>query len=425
MTGRDDRSAEVPAVVPAPVAPDRPVREGSFFNPDFRRYWSASLAAHMAFQMQTIVLGWHVLERTDSALWVGLVAGAYSLPMLVFAPFAGVLADHTRRQTLAATALAGGSLAVLGLAGLVALHVDVPWHVVALSFMVGAGFTIYGPARLALLPNLLPPKALLRASTLEYSSTRFVGFLGPAIAGLFIEVFGTARTLVFQGVLFVVAAALYLTTGRSIAAPVNDDPARFRWLSSVGDALRYLRTDPPLLALFMMSLVIVPVGMAYVKLMPVFARDVLGTGAVGLGSLVGITSLGTAVSGFAIAARGDRFRKGRAVLIAATAYGLSLIALASSRDVAVAVGILFVLGLLSGVFLTLTNVLLQSRASDAVRGRLMALYGMVWGSVPFVTLAAGVLAEVVGIAPVFAGLGALSAAACLVMAARWPALKEL
>ena len=159
--------------------------------------------------------------------------------------------------------------------------------------------------------------------------------------------------------------------------------------------------------------------------MPVFARDVLGTGAAGLGTLVGITSLGTAMSSFVIAVRGDRFRKGRAVLWAATAYGVSLVALSLSRDVVAAVVALLVLGLLSGVFLTLTNVLLQSRANDAVRGRLMALYGMVWGTVPFVTLIAGIVAERVGIAVVFGGLGAACTAACLVMAARWPALKEL
>ena len=425
MTDSEERLLPAVAVVPAPAAIPSPVRVEGFLNADFGRYWSASLSAHMAFQMQTIVLGWHVLERTDSAFWVGLVAGAYSLPMLLFAPLAGVLADQTRRQTLAATSLLVGALAVLGLAALAALHVDVPWHVVALSFLVGAGFTIYGPARLALLPNLLPAGALLRASTFEYSSTRFVGFLGPVIAGLVIDVLGTARTLILQGALFVTAAALYLTTGRKVGAPQRGEGARFRWLGSVGDAVRHLRSDPPLLALFMMSLVVVPVGMAYLKLMPVFARDVLGTGAAGLGTLVGITSLGTAMSSFVIAVRGDRFRKGRAVLWAATAYGVSLVALSLSRDVVAAVVALLVLGLLSGVFLTLTNVLLQSRANDAVRGRLMALYGMVWGTVPFVTLIAGIVAERVGIAVVFGGLGAACTAACLVMAARWPALKEL
>lgn len=414
-----------------PSGPSAPTGEtpgsfgGSFLTPDYQLYWSASLVTHMAFQMQTVVLGWHVLERTDSALWVGMVGGAYGIPMLLLAPLVGVLADQSRRQRLIAIALtiaagAGGFIALL-----TALHLDAPWHMVAITLIIGSGFTLYAPARLALLPNLLPRWALLRASTIEYSSTRVAGFFGPASAGVLVDLIGTWQTLLVLVGFFLVGVCLFLHTGRNVPNPSPVVDGGFRPLHGVRDAWCYLRTDPPLFALFLLGMIVVPLGMAYMKLLPVFARDVFGTGASALGVMVGVVSLGTAFSGFAIAIIGDRFRKGRAVLIAAISYGATLMALGFNRNFLLAMVLLLVLGLLAGVFLTLTNVLLQSRAQDHVRGRVMALYGMVWGSVPLFTLVAGAFAEQIGVALTIAATGALCAAACLAMALRGSALRFL
>lgn len=396
----------------------------SFVTSDYRRYWTGSMATHMAFQMQTVVLGWYVLERTDSAFWVGMVAGAHGLPMLLLGAVVGTLADQAKRQTLIAVALGTAAVTLTGLAMMTALALDDPWHLVVVAMLLGSCFTLYAPARLALLPNLLPPGALLRASTVEYSSTRVVGFLGPALAGVLLDAAGVWRTLLFQVGVFLLAAAIFVRTGRGIV-PLAPAPSGFRPLRGAIDALAYLRRDPPLFALFVLGAVTVPVGMAYLKLLPVLARDTLGAGAAALGTMVGVVSLGTALSGFVLAAVGDRYRKGRAVVWTALVHGLALIGLAASRDVATATVMLLVLGLLAGVFLTLTNVLLQSRTDDRVRGRVMALYGMVWGTVPLVTFVAGMVAERTGAAPVIAAMGTLCAAACVVTLLRGSALRSL
>ena len=397
----------------------------SFLTRDYRRYFVASLSAHTAFQMQMVVIGWHVLERTDSAVWVGVVAGAYSLPMLLLAALVGALADRSRRQTIIVGALAVGAITITLVSLLIARDIDAPWHLLIASFVLGATFTFYAPARLALLPNLLPSGALLRASTVEYASTRVVGFFGPLAAGALVEATGVARTLLLQSGLFVLALFVYANTGRHIVTIPDPTKGAIKVLRGIRDALSSLRTDRPLFALFVLSVLVVPIGMAYLKLLPVFARDVVGAGPTVLGAMVGVVSFGTAVSGFALAALGHRLRKGPAVLISSLAYSGVLVVLSTTRDVPTAMAALAALGLLAGVFLTLTNVLLQSRVVDTVRGRIMAIYGMVWGLVPMVTFVAGVAAERFGVAPVIGGLGTLCALCCVAVAVRNPVLMDL
>jgi MFS family permease len=228
-----------------------------------------------------------------------------------------------------------------------------------------------------------------------------------------------------QAGLFVVSLAVYARTGAHVRAAARVSEEVYGVMRGIREALVALRADPPLFSLFTLSLLVVPIGMAYLKLLPVFARDVVSGGPTALGAMVGIISLGTAASGFALAALGHRLRKGPAVLISSVLYSLLLVLLSTTRDVATAMVVLAAIGVLSGIFLTLTNVLLQSRVADEYRGRVMAIYGMVWGVVPMVTFLAGLVSELVGVVPAIAGLGLICAACCLIVAARNPALMRL
>ena len=191
------------------------------------------------------------------------------------------------------------------------------------------------------------------------------------------------------------------------------------------EATAYLRHDQPLLTLVLLGLVMIPVGMSYHQLMPVFVRDSLGTGASTLGLMLGVYYLGLALSGFAMAAVGDTFRKGRAVLLSSTVFGCALMVFAFSKQVVLALVLLLVLGLLAGVYLTLNTVLFQSRPPDILRGRMMSVWSMVWGLSPFANLAAGAVAERWGVATVLAASGAICAVFCTGMALVGSHLKEV
>jgi MFS family permease len=398
----------------------------SFRYREYRRYWTGSVITQMAFQMQLVVLGWQILEATNSAFWVGFVAFAYGSPLFILSPLTGVLADRGRRQVIAALALVVAATSLLALGVLTAIGAVRVWHIVVVAFLTGSTFTFYSPARLALLPNLIPGGMLLKASTVEYSSTRLMGFVGPILAGVLVDWLGIWPTLVIHVVPFTLAALLFIRTGRDVPQPVPESETEaHEFFRSMREAVEYLRRDPPLMALVMIGLVIVPVGLTHLKLLPVFARDALGGGASLLGLLVGMSNLGGATAGFGMAALEERFDKGRAAMLSSTVLGVALVAFAFSRQPALAVTLMFLVGLLSGVFLTLSTVLFQSRAPDAVRGRLMSLWGMVWGLLPFAALAAGAIAEQWGVTMAIAASGVTCTIFCIGMAATGTQLKEL
>lgn len=398
---------------------------GSFRYKDYRRFWTGSMLTQMMLRMQDVILGWQMLEATDSAFWVGLVAFARHLPLLVWSPITGVLADRMKRQWIMAVALVLASVSSAGLALLIVLDRVLPWHIIVASFLLGSAFTLYAPARSALLPNLVPTRMLLSAATILYSSGRLMGFFGPMVAGALVDNIGVSPTLMAEVVLCVLASLVFVGTGAEVDCPLQSDDQRGSMLQGMREAVAYLRHDQSLLTLMLLGLVMIPIGMSYHSLMPVFVRDVLGTGASTLGLMIGMYNVGVALMGFAMATMGDTFRKGRAVLVSSAIFSCGLVVFAFSRQVVLALGLLFVLGLLAGVYLTLYTLLFQTRPPDALRGRMMSAWGMVWGLGPFANLVAGAIAERWGVTAVISGSGAICAVFAIGMALFGSRLWEL
>jgi predicted MFS family arabinose efflux permease len=362
----------------------------------------------VAFRMQDVILGWQMLELTDSAFWVGLSAFAYGIPLLIWSPVTGIMADLLERRRVIAMALALGGLSSVALGALSALGWVRPWLVVLISFLLGSAFTIYAPARHALLPTLIPADRLMSASAVEYASSQLMGFLGPVIAGTLLDVADIWLSLLVQMAFFLLSIVLFFrirATGRQ-EVPASR-PAR--GLGHLRPALAYLREDRVLKMVALLGLVMVPVGMAHQKVMPVFVRDVLGAGASSLGLMLGISSLGVALAGLVMAAFGEGWPRARVLLLSSGLLGCALLALALTRRVAPAVPLLFVVGVLLGTYLSLSNVLFQSRPPDALRGRVIVAWAIVWGVLPFASLAAGSAAERWGVAAVIGGSGAICA----------------
>jgi MFS family permease len=382
------------------------------------------MVAMVTFRMQDVVLGWQMLEATDSAFWVGLVAFAHNLPLLIWSPITGMWADRPKRRQMIAAALLLSAVTSAVLALVLAFGHASPWHIIALSFLVGSAFALYAPARLALLPNLIPTHVLPRASAFEYSSTRLMGFFGPMVAGVLVDVLDVAPTLFIQAVMFALAAAIFVCSGKMDGSRAHQG-SQAHMLSGLREAVVYLGQDRPLLALTCLGLVMVPIGMSYQKLMPVFTQDVLGAGASTLGLLLGAVSLGAALAGFAVAATENTFSQGRTLLLSAALFSGGLIVFAFCSQVILAVILLFVMGLIAGVYLTLSNVLFQSRAPDRVRGRILSIWGMIWGLLPFASLAMGAAAERWNVQLAIGASGAICVIFSVGMALTSSALQEI
>lgn len=389
----------------------------------YRWYWLANVLVHITYLLQAVALGWHMLDVTGSPFQVGLVAFAYGLPLLVVAPFAGDLADRLKRQWVVQGSLAVAFLASAILALVAALGDTSPLHILATSLVLGATFSFYAPSRMALLPNLLPEDMAFNGATLSYSGTRLMGFFGPVLAGFLLDLTDIAITLTAQAALFAVGAAIYFKATHFLPRPKRKAIDQSSILGGLKEIIRYLRGDEALFALTLLALIFVPMGMPYQKLMPVFVREALQEGPALLGLLVGSASLGSAISGFAIAILPDVYPKGKAILLFSCLFGLGLVLYAFITDPTIALAIIFIVGVFSGMFLTVINALLLTAMPDDMRGRVMSLWGMVWGLIPLTTLIGGAIAEVAGISIVYVAGGACVAATCAFMvAARSPLL---
>ena len=401
------------------------LNRSSFRVHEYRWYWAGNVLVHITFLLQAVALGWHMLALTGSAFQVGLVAFSYGLPLLVISPFSGLVADRIKRQWLVQSSLGAAVLASAILALLAAGGGTTALQVLLTSFALGACFAFYAPARMALLPNLVPDDMVFNATTLSYSGTRLMGFFGPVLAGALLDLADIAVTLAVQTALFAIGAGIYFKATYFLPAPKRKKGGGQRLLSGFGEVLAYLRGQRALFALTLLALVFVPFGMPYQKLMPIFVDEVLREGPALLGLLVGSASLGSALSGFAVALIGDVYPKGLAVLVFSSLFGIGLMIFALMSDSLMAWALIFVIGIFSGIFLTLINALLLTLLPDELRGRMMSLWGMVWGLIPLTTLLAGAVAESQGISIVLAGCGACVTITCLWMLATRSPLLDL
>ena len=401
------------------------LNRSSFRIPAYRWYWAGNVLVHITFLLQAVALGWHMLEITGSPFQVGLVAFAYGTPLLLVSPFSGLVADRLKRQWVVQVSIWAAVLASAGLALLAAQGGTSPPQILITSLVLGTSFAFYAPARMALLPNLLPSDMIFNGATLSYSGTRLMGFFGPVLAGTLLDLADITLALAVQTALFTIGAALYYKATRFLPPPKRKRQGHSGILTGFGEVIAYLRRDRALFSLILLALVFVPIGMPYQKLMPIFVDQVLNEGPALLGLLVGSASLGSALSGFAVALIGDVYPKGRAILIFSMLFGACMVFFSFMSDSLIAWGLIFVIGVFSGIFLTLINALLLTQLPDELRGRMMSLWGMVWGLIPVTTLVAGSVAEHHGIAIVLAVTGSCVTLTCVWMLAMRSPLLDL
>lgn len=255
----------------------------------FRLFYIGSVGTALGYTMQATVAAWLMATLTPSALMVALVQTASTAPSLLLGLFAGALADIVDRRTvvlltqivlLAATLILG----IATIAGMVG-----PFSLLALTFVIGVGFTFYIPAQQALVNDLVPRTELPRAVTLGAVAFNVARAVGPALAGAIAAWLGSGSALLASA-LFFVWMIVALRGWPHAARAIPGVPETL--LSGVLSGLRYLRHSPPLRAFVIRNLTFTVCASALWALLPVIARDQLGLGAGGFGILLGFFGAG-------------------------------------------------------------------------------------------------------------------------------------
>jgi MFS family permease len=360
--------------------------------------------------MQVVAQGWLVLELTDSPFYVGLVSALGSLPILFLTLWGGVVADrvHRRRALIILQSLMLADALVLGIltaTGTVTLH----W-VMLIAAIHGTSTAFEVPIRQAFIMEMVGREDLTNAIALNSSNFNLTRILGPAIAGAMIAVAGVTPCF------FLNAASFLAAIGSLALIPGEPRPAGLMTgtiLATFKEGLDYVwgREEPR--ALLLMTAVFSVFGFSFVPMLPVLARDVLGTGAVGYGFLMTSVGIGASAGALAMASWGHRFPPRRVIRAAGAGFGIALGIAAVSRSwgvAAAAVG-------LAGFSMILNNVSSNSRlqtcAPDHLRGRVMGFYTMmVLGVSPLGALQAGWVSEHLGV-PASLGIGAVACVAAV------------
>lgn len=403
-----DRRPGAPADRPAPRQRlfishwPEPVR--ALRHSNYRLFWSGALVANIGSWVRTTALGWLVLDLTGSAFLLGVVSFAQTIPVLLLSLPAGVLADRFDRRRVLFITQGLLLLLTLVLAILVATGHMTVTHLLILSILMGLAMAFNGPAWQTFITDLVRAEDLMNAIALNSAQFNLSRIIGPSLAGVLIAAVGLSLCFFINSATYMgVLLALALIRLR----PAVAKPARTSMWAGIAEGLVYLRDEPTLRAIMLLTSALTIFGFPYAVLMPVMARDVLSQDAGGYGQLMAATGVGAFAGAVAVASLGRTLPRGRIILAGQMLFALSLLVFTLNRFFPLSLATLVVLGFSMVAYMTTANTVLQSATPEALRGRVMSVWTLAaFGLTPLGSLQAGALAGFFG-APVALAAGAV------------------
>ena len=374
---------------------------------NFQLFFSGQLISLIGTWMQSVAQSWLVYRLTGSALLLGSVGFASQVPVFLFAPLGGIAADRfNRRHIVIATQVTSMLLAFI-LAALTLFHRIQVWHVFVLASLLGIVNAFDIPGRQSFLVDMVGKGDLMNAIALNSSMFNGARVIGPAIAGILVAKIGEGWCF-FANAVSYIAVIIGLLMMDVDSPPRPSMPSPFEHMM---EGFRFVNHTAPIRALLLLLGLVSLVGMPYVVLMPIFADQILHGGARGLGILMGSTGVGALLGALTLAFREGVKGLGRWVAWCCAGFGASLAVFALSHAFWLSVVLLLPVGYTMMLQMASSNTLIQVMVPDSLRGRVMAVYSMMFmGMAPIGALLGGALAERLG-APMTVVIGGLASIA--------------
>lgn len=379
-------------------------------NKEFLKFLAARVGNMAGFDLLGVAVGWHIYDRTGSAMNLGLVGLFMFLPFLCLFLFAGIVADRVERRLVVGIASAIEAAAILGIGAVFWRGGDALWPIFALIALIGAGHAFVHPALQALLPSLVAREDFARAVAANTSISKAAKVGGPALGGLLIAWGDEVIYLLIASAFLVVSLAAFWLNPRKRPA----DRERMSLAVLLG-GFSYIGRTPIVLGAMTIDLVVVLFG-SVLGLLPIFAVDFLGVGVEGLGILRAMPALGAVLLGTVIVRLGMPRGAGKWFFVSLVVFGLSIGVVGTSTIFWISCTALVVYGAADMFSMNLRSVVVQLETPDALRGRVSAVNSVtVNASNQLGDFRAGLMAAFVG-APMAVMFGA---GATLAFTALW------
>jgi len=375
---------------------------------NYRLFFFGQSISLIGSWMQQIAVTWLVYRMTQSPFLLGVVGFLGTIPSFLLTPFAGVLSDRLSRYRILLVTQVVSMIQALALAGLVLTGLSSVWPVLLLTLILGCVNAVDMPARHAFVSDMVEHKEDLGyVIAMNSALFNFARLVGPSLAGFLIAWSGEGMCFLINGLSYLAVIAALLSMNLPGVQPSNDNPGVLR---EFREGVTYVFRDRKIRAILLLMALCGILGIPYVTVMPVFARDVLHGGPRVLGLLM--SALGAGALAGAIYFASKHSHKGLMCLIplALAVIGLGYVGLFWCRSMPLALFFMFVIGIGMVIHFAASNTEIQTVVEDSKRGRVVSLLIFsVMGMLPFGSLLAGALVDMLGIERVFlmGGMGCL------------------
>jgi MFS family permease len=393
-----------------------------FRNKSFSLMFLTTVSASLGDMLMDVSSGWLVLDLTDSPLSLGLFWAVRSSPNLLFGMVGGATADKMDRRRLLITcyslyALCGLIFGFLIMSGRMQLY-----HAVALIFIRGIIRTFENPSRQSLIVDIVGRENAMNGISLNAVGMRGIGIFGGAMAGLIIELFGNEWPFFVLSVVFMVTILL---VGFIKGVKTKRVAQQLTIWRNLVEGIQIVRNNRVVLALMVMAATCEMFGFSFPVLIPVFARDILKVGAIGMGMINAFRSGGGLLAGLALASLGDFKHKGRLLLGMFLMFGVGLVLYANSPVYIFSLLFIGVVGVSAAGHDAMSQILLQLNVDEEQRGRAMGIWQLSIGFGLIGSMTLGTLAEAYGASFAQSVFGGIMVLIVALMYIAVPKLKEL
>ncbi len=376
--------------------------------PNYRRYFAGQLISLSGTWMQTVAAIWVVLSLTESGVAVGLTTALQFLPMLLFGAWGGLIADRMSKRRLLILTQTLMAIPAVGLFAVTATGVVTPWMVYLAVFSMGLVNAVDNPTRQSFVIEMVGPDRVVNAVSLNSVIVQSARIVGPALAGITIAAFGVVPCFALNALTFL---AMIFALWRMDPERLHAPPVAPRERGAIRAGLRYVLATPELAVPLELMALVGTLGFNFQVVLPLLAKFSFGGGALAYGALVSAMAVGSIAGALVNGAHGRTGPR----LIAGGALAFGLLALLSGAMPTLALEIPFLAGLGAAAvtFAATINSTLQLAVSPEMRGRVMALYSVVFlGSTPIGGPITGWLSQAYDprVALLLAGIAGLSAA---------------